>query len=43
MSLKRNLKKLLKLYDLGELDEREYFRLKAEIEQIWSDENENSI
>ena len=43
MSLKRNLKKLLKLYDLGEINEQEYFRLKAEIEQIWSDENENSI
>lgn len=43
MSLKRNLKKLLRLYDLGEITEREYFRLKAEIEQIWSDENENSI
>ena len=43
MSLKRNLRKLLRLYDLGELDEREYFRLKAEMEQIWSDENENSI
>lgn len=43
MSLKRDLRKLLKLYDDGEITEREYFRLKAEIEQIWSDENENSI
>lgn len=40
MSLKRNLKKLLKLYDRGEINEQEYFRLKAEME---SDENENSI
>lgn len=40
MSLKRNLKKLLKLYDLGEITEQEYFRWKVEIE---SDENENSI
>lgn len=36
MSLKRNLKKLLKLYDDGELTEEEYFRLKVEIE---SDKN----
>ena len=42
-SYKRDLRKLLKLYDDGELDEREYFRWRAEIEQIWSDENENSI
>lgn len=40
---KRDLRKLLKLYDLGELTEEEYFRWRAEIEQIWSDENENSI
>lgn len=43
MSLKRNLKKLLRLYDRGEITEREYFRWRVEIEQIWSDENENSI
>lgn len=43
MSLKRNLKKLLRLYDRGELTEEEYFRWRAEIERIWSDENENSI
>ena len=43
MSLKRNLKKLLRLYDRGEIDEREYFRWKAEIESMESDENENSI
>lgn len=42
-SYKRDLRKLLKLYDLGELDEREYFRWKAEIESMESDENENSI
>lgn len=43
MSLKRNLKKLLRLYDRGEITEREYFRWKAEIESMESDENENSI
>ena len=42
-SYKRDLRKLLRLYDRGEINEQEYFRLKAEIEQIWSDENENSI
>jgi len=37
---KRDLRKLLKLYDDGEITEQEYFRWKVEIE---SDENENSI
>ena len=36
MSLKRNLKKLLRLYDDGEIGEREYFELKRELEKIYN-------
>ena len=42
-SYKRDLRKLLRLYDRGEINEQEYFRLKAEMESMESDENENSI
>jgi hypothetical protein len=31
---KRDLKKLLKLYDRGEINEQEYFELKRELEKI---------
>lgn len=33
--MKRDLKKLLKLYDRGEINEQEYFRMKAELEKIY--------
>ena len=33
--MKRSLKKLLKLYDMGEIEEKEYFELKAELEKIY--------
>lgn len=33
---KRDLKKLLKLYDRGEIGEREYFELKRELEKIYN-------
>lgn len=32
---KRDLRKLLKLYDLGEIGERKYFEMKAELEKIY--------
>lgn len=32
---KRDLKKLLKLYDRGEINEQEYFETKAELEKIY--------
>ena len=34
-SYKRDLRKLLRLYDMGEIGEREYFELKAELEKIY--------
>lgn len=34
-SYKRDLRKLLKLYDDGEIGEREYFELKRELEKIY--------
>ena len=33
-SYKRDLRKLLKLYDDGEIGEREYFELKRELEKV---------
>lgn len=34
-SYKRDLRKLLRLYDRGEINEQEYFRMKEELEKIY--------